>query len=162
MQKAKVEKSVIIMRGISGSGKSTAARKMKKIFEEAGHNVKICSADNFFQRDGEYNFDPSFLSYAHDMCQAKVAREIMFDTDIILVDNTNTQKWEYKDYVQLAKKNKYDVVVHNVMNKQLGSYDTEEDFVDECHKRNKHGVPKHVIQKQLNRFEEETVIEHLL
>jgi len=59
---------MIIMSGVSGSGKSSCALKHQGLDLT---NVKICSADNYFvdEDTGEYVFDPSQLGRAHRACQ---------------------------------------------------------------------------------------------
>jgi len=89
---------LILMRGVSGSGKSTLARK---IAEEHDLSV-IYSTDDFFMVDGEYRFDPKRLGEFH-AANVKRAQESMADKcACIIIDNTNTQAWEMKSYVELA------------------------------------------------------------
>ena len=49
-------KTLYILRGIPGSGKTTHAKRL------AGTNGVIISADDYFMRDGEYCFDASKFS----------------------------------------------------------------------------------------------------
>ena len=86
---------MIILRGISGSGKSTYAR------ENYPEEV-ICSADDFFTVDGEYCFNPSMLSEAHTQCFRTAIFGLQSRLDIV-VDNTNTSIWEIAPYVLLAQ-----------------------------------------------------------
>ena len=53
--------------------------------------------------------------------------------DVILVDNTNTMKWEYENYVLLAELEGYKVEVITV------PFDPE--MAEVYHERNTHGVP---------------------
>lgn len=91
-------KNIIILRGVSGSGKSTAA----KLF---GGNVKICCADDFFTSpDGEYNFTPSRLSDAHEYCRSVFIEALENeDVDTIVITNTNSRETEFVFYDEKAK-----------------------------------------------------------
>uniref|UniRef100_A0A8W8KSP8 Uncharacterized protein n=1 Tax=Magallana gigas TaxID=29159 RepID=A0A8W8KSP8_MAGGI len=61
----KSSKTVFIMRGVSGSGKSTIARAIQKVYPSA----VLCSADDYFMREGEYHFSADDLESAHKYCQ---------------------------------------------------------------------------------------------
>jgi predicted kinase len=127
---------VIIMRGISGAGKSTY---IKKHFPSA----VICSADQYFidANSGNYNFDASKLRQAHNACKEKFKEALKNQEPLIVVDNTNTQLWEFQPYVQLAQTFGYDVeVIRLKVNPMLAS------------KRNKHKVPIEAINKMEKRF----------
>jgi hypothetical protein len=92
--------SVIILRGISGAGKSTYAKKL----EEKRPGLCIVSADNFFiDDDGVYTFVPKLLPDAHRMCLREFADLVRIPTADMLVDNTNTSVVEIAPYMALAQ-----------------------------------------------------------
>lgn len=130
------------MRGVSGSGKSTKARELCE-----GYGSVVCSADEYFMADGEYKFDPAKLGQAHAWCQGRFSAALEANVDVVVVDNTNTRRWEYERYVKLAEKAGYEVELVKV-----GSLDEEslKLYAD----RNRHGVGPDIIQKQAERFEE--------
>jgi NEDD4-binding protein 2 len=98
--------NLYLMRGVSGSGKSTLARE---IAEKAGCHAVIYSTDDFFMVDGEYRFDPKRLGEFH-ASNVNRAEEAMADQcECVIIDNTNTQAWEMKPYVELAEEYGYDV-----------------------------------------------------
>src|SRR5262245_10531054 len=96
-------KKVIVLSGVSGSGKSTYA---KKILNDSSHgNVAIVSADDYFMIGGKYQFDPLKLSWAHGECFRKFLLVIDRDgrcssaANIVVVDNTNTTSEEIAPYM---------------------------------------------------------------
>ena len=108
-----MKKKVFIMRGISGSGKSTMVKKivkeeLKLLTEERKTDIEdlieenlvvICSADDFFMKNGNYEFDIEKISEAHDFCLRKYIDAIFgASIQIVFVDNTHTELWEYIPY----------------------------------------------------------------
>jgi predicted kinase len=129
------DKKVIIMRGISGSGKSTY---VKNNFPDA----TVCSADHYFiNENNEYCFDHKKLGQAHKQCQNRFYKAISQNENLIVVDNTNTTIWEMKWYYDLAKNNGYNVFCIRVNTS-----------VENAHKRNSHNVPLDVIESMQKRF----------
>lgn len=98
--------SCIIMRGPSGIGKSTW-------IQENHPDAIICSADHYFlTEEGEYEFDPRHLAEAHSECLAKFVSAITNREPVVIVDNTNTTKWEYINYQHVAMAFGYVVTLH--------------------------------------------------
>lgn len=126
---------VVIMRSISGGGKSTYVRKHFP-------GAVVCSADHFFdQKDGSYKFNPKLLSVAHKVCSTKFGKALKSKKPLIVVDNTNTTMREIRPYMMAAKAAGYEVDVVRI--------DTP---VDVAHKRNAHGVPLEAIQRMADRM----------
>ena len=95
-----MEKNVIILRGVSGSGKTTFAAML------ARHNngAVIASADDFFtDRDGTYNYDASKLGAAHTYCFNRF-NDALYNPSIntIIIANTNTTMKDCQRYVDSA------------------------------------------------------------
>lgn len=130
-------KKCFIMRGIPGSGKSTAARQL------AGKTGKIHSTDDYFMKDGKYQFDPAQLRRNHELNFQAFKADLALGISPLIVDNTNTQKWEYQKYVDAAQEAGYDVeiVVIPHIDPKLAA------------KRNTHGVPEDKIRQMLARWE---------
>ena len=149
------KKRVFIFRGISGSGKSTIAKSIMKEElqeirkEESVENeleidkiIKYCSADDFFMINGDYCYDYTKLSEAHDYCLEKYLEGLNSSTvRILIVDNTNTETWEYSPYTALARVFKCDINIIEV----------HRDIKD-CITENKHKVPVEIIKAQYKRF----------
>lgn len=138
-----MKKTLILLRGLPNSGKSTLARSITN---------NVCEADSYFMvyRDdmgnihrhvymGEYEFDSNLLTEAHDDCKALCEDFMMGGQEIIVVSNTFTREWEMKPYYELAEK--YDYMVHSVI-------------VEKRHdSKNDHNVPDEHIEKMRERFE---------
>lgn len=134
-------KTLILMRGLPGAGKST-------LIKNKYPNAIICSADHHFinPETQEYIFNPAEIANAHQACMNKAVNAIKQNAPLIVIDNTNTQKWEFQKYVDLAKSNGYEVKVENVFDGGL----SDEDLA----KRNTHRVPLQGIQRMRSRWEE--------
>ena len=98
----------VIVRGISGSGKTTF---LKKHFPE----FATVSADRFFMQDGVYRFDASKLTEAHAESIRNFAYMIQERTPLIAVDNTNLRVAEIAVYAQLATAFDYDVYIFTLL-----------------------------------------------
>lgn len=128
-------KTVILMRGQSGSGKSTWAKKNAP-------GAVVCSADHFFHKDdGTYRFNVADLGKAHGACQDKFLKALQDGATEVLVDNTNTSVHEMRSYYEAAKKFGYDVkVVEFLVSPEI------------THARNIHGVPFEGVKRQYDRL----------
>lgn len=137
---------MVILRGVSGSGKSTRARELVKQAEANNLKALVCSADMFFMDpNGNYVFDSKLLSKAHFWCKTRAELACELGVDLIIIDNTNTQLWEYEKYMNYANYHGYEVeeeVIGQLDEANLKVYAN----------RNKHEVPLNMIRKQAKRF----------
>ena len=138
-------KTMFIMRGVSGSGKSTLVNLISGIYK----NACVCSADNYFMQNGEYNFDRTLLSYAHEECGEKAKNACMNNIPVIIIDNTHVKRWEMGTYLNLALTYNYPVVI--VKPRTWWCNDA-----DKLAELNKHGVSAEIIRAKLRSFEEVT------
>jgi predicted kinase len=151
-------KSVVIMRGVPGSGKSTLACMLEDgthqlhLKSDTGEpdfmwSTRIVSADHFFlDAQGQYRFDPRGLGMAHAACLTAFLDAIERGTNLIIVDNTNTQRWEYRNYIKAATMLGYAVhTVHVVCQ-------TEAEAAL-CGSRNAHAVPVPAVIGMWKKFE---------
>jgi len=122
---------LFLVRGLPGSGKSTVAAEL------IGHEGVMVAADDYFEKSGEYIFDPSKLPDAHEECRNNVEKAMLADCPKIAVHNTFSQRWEAEPYFALATKHKYSI------------------SVVECQSNfgNIHGVPDSTILKMIERWE---------
>lgn len=95
------------MRGLPGSGKTKRAKELSIIH----HSSRIISADDYFTDDfGEYRFNPNLLIAAHNSCKEIAINSMQFGSiPLIILDNTNTRKWEFQFYLDLASIYDYQV-----------------------------------------------------
>lgn len=141
---------LIIMRGVSGSGKTTRANAIVTEFHSSCANGKaiICSADQYFVNEhGQYRFDPKLLPAAHTYCFSRAAAAMELGAELVIIDNTNTRKWEFARYEGMASKFGY-TVSHEVVG-NVGSADDLRSYAA----RNTHGLSINDIIKQADRFE---------
>jgi len=125
-----MEKVIVLIRGISGSGKSTFAQLLG--------TKAICCADDYFIHDGKYLWTAEKLGRAHDWCLNKCRRYMKAQAERIVIANTLTTEREMKPYVDLAIQfgyKKFSIIVENR---------------HEC--VNVHGVPEATLAKMRERF----------
>eukprot|EP01080_Neovahlkampfia_damariscottae_P006581 gene6581-10744_t len=145
------QKTLVIVRGISGSGKSTLC---KKILEE-NKDGKVFSTDEFFMKDGKYIFNGKLIGKAHEWNQKRAFEAMEKSCPLILIDNTNTCRWEAKPYVEFGLKNDYEIKVVETSTPWCKN-------AEELAKKNQHGVPIEAIQAMLKRWEKDFSVESIL
>lgn len=139
-------RKLIILRGVSGAGKSTYAKHLVEIYEQVfsaskcyGGRVKHIEADQFFYDDlGNYNFDANKLQHAHSWCKSTVQAVMSIGLEVIIVSNTSTTEKELEPYIELAEIFDYEITSLVVENRH-GNIDV-------------HAVPENVKQKQAMRL----------
>lgn len=119
---------LILIRGVSGSGKSTYA-------VENFPNHTLIEADDYFMIDNDYYFDRTKLAEAHDWCKWRTKTAYEHDKNIV-VANTFTRLWEIEYYIDTFP---IDCIIR--LNTMYG---------------NVHGVPDSVVASQLSRFDDIT------
>jgi len=104
-------KSLIILRGLPGSGKSTFA----KLF-----NAPICCADDYLMVNGKYVWTQPGVARAHMLCEAKCETLMRDNTPVIVVANTCVKPRDMKVYVDQARRHGYKVFTVIVENRHGG------------------------------------------
>ena len=132
-----MEKTVVCMKGESGSGKSSY---VKKNFTSA----LVCSADDYFinQITGEYIWSADKIGAAHHQCKRNFMIAIKADYPLIVVDNTNTTNRELEYYVLEAKAAGYKVRIIRM-----------EVPLKMLYGRNTHSVPDEVVKNMHGRMQ---------
>ena len=130
---------LILMQGVSGSGKSHIANAIAN-----AEDLEVVSADNYMTvftlgAGWLYQFDPSRLGVCHKYCR-EMAEEILMAPQNrgVIVDNTNTTKAEAQPYLDMAKK-----YGHKVQVVRVDSHDFDDI----------HGVPDETKRRQRLRMQ---------
>lgn len=121
---------LIIVRGPSGSGKTTFAKKVTSALK----NTVVFEADDFFYKEGSYQFDASKLGTAHKLCQMKTRLSLQKGKNVI-VSNTSTRLRELKPYLDIAEDLNVPVVVVRMKSRYKNEHGVSEEKVDEMFKR---------------------------
>lgn len=102
-----MSKTLYLIRGVPGSGKTTLARAMSEDLK-----CPHWEADMWMTGDGgQYAYDPSRVADCHNFCQRAVNRDMIVGFHAIIVSNTFIRKWEADVYYALAKLWGYQVKV---------------------------------------------------
>lgn len=125
-------KTFFLIRGASGSGKSTFARTLASM----NPSHMICEADSYFiDRDGTYNFDATKLGAAHKYCQNLFEQALKDSVSLVICSNTNVNRRDYQFYLDKAKEYGYTTHVV-VVERHLGT-------------KSVHNVPQETLDRQV-------------
>ncbi|MCC6371921.1 MAG: ATP-binding protein [Bacteroidia bacterium] len=121
-------RSLILLRGLPGAGKSTLAKTLSD-------NLKwpVFSVDDYFTDPvtGAYHFEFDKNHLAYKQCEQTTKQAMQNGVEKIFLDNTFTLEWEMEPYFKLAAQFNYTVHVitvekrhsgkniHNISNDQL-------------------------------------------
>ena len=124
-------KTLILIRGLPGSGKTTLAKNMSGCDSATTFHFE---ADQYFYKDGVYRFNPSKLKDAHELCQYNTSLMLRSYNDVtVIVANTFTTLKEMDYYFNLD----FD---------RLQIIDVQKQF------KSVHGVPEETIKKMKDRW----------
>lgn len=132
-------KKFYVIRGIPGCGKTKLAEELRLLYTEMDKIVLICEANQYFERNGEYNYSPSLLEKAHEDCRNKVISALSDDVEVIILTNTSTMFWEFEEYLKLAEEFGYETTVMTVENYHNG--------------KSPHNVPEEKLNVMRRRFD---------
>lgn len=153
--------TIIIMRGISGSGKTALARQFITESEALYPRVPCsrrgrrfspptvvycCADDVMIESDGVYRFKPSLLPYAHKSCWEKFTAAVTNPhVRVVIVDNTNIRQEHLMKYItgvyKVARFRKKNFKVVTIWAKDATDVAT-------CFARNIHSVPEETVRRQ--------------
>ncbi|CAN8195910.1 unnamed protein product [Coccothraustes coccothraustes] len=136
------QKLLLILRGLPGSGKSTLSRVL---LGQSCDGI-VLSTDDYFRQQYGYTYNPAQLGDAHEWNRKRAKQAMEQGKSPVIIDNTNTQAWEMKPYVEVALEKGYRVEFHEP--DTWWKFDPEE-----LEKRNKHGVTREKIAQMLERYE---------
>lgn len=149
-------KKVIVLSGISGSGKSAYIRDVilgKKsghddwtncelvTFEFKGSFLVVSANDYFLNKDNEYKFNPSELPQTHNKCFFDFINALIAGIDLVIVDNTSLSSEEIAPYMLGGTAFDYDTEIVTLQcDPHLAL------------SRNTHGLSAHGIEGQAQRL----------
>ena len=120
--------TLIVIRGLPGSGKSTMARE----FSTEGY--RHFEADMYLTDEtGVYQYDPPKIKEAHEWCQEQT-REALGRGERVVISNTFVKRWELAPYLAMTKD-------HTIITAR-GEWE------------NVHGVPAEVIERMRASWED--------
>lgn len=142
MQVPNLQRVAIILRGVSGSSKSTFADYLKGLFNASlGYDYSnepdkcvICTADDYHIEAGQYKFQPENLGFAHNQCQQKFEEALKVGTELVICANVNARERDFKYYIDKAKEYGYTYFVM-VMENRNNTKDV-------------HNVPAQTLERQ--------------
>lgn len=107
------KKSLILLRGLPGSGKTTLA----KILSE-NNTYPVFSVDDYFTNEdtGEYIFNFQNNHLAYKQCEALTKDAMQQNIPKVIIHNTFTMDWELEPYFKLASRYDYQLFVVTVEN----------------------------------------------
>ncbi|XP_073954881.1 uncharacterized protein [Choristoneura fumiferana] len=110
---AEGSRTLILMRGVPGSGKSYLAKQLLlTMCPESLFETHILSTDDFFyDAKGVYRHERTRLSEAHYWNQNRAIQAMRQGISPIFIDNTNVEIWEMQPYVREGINNGYIIEV---------------------------------------------------
>lgn len=149
------KKILILMRGLPGSGKSQLCNQLITHLD-LDPKDHIFSADAYFVDNfGNYQFNPSLLSLAHEDCRKRTEAALKQRVNPVVVDNTNIKIWEMEIPCRMAIANGYQVRILEPKNYwSLSPYS--------CANKNVHSVPLDTIKQMHNNYEPVQNVNQLL
>lgn len=128
---------IIALRGASGSGKTTLAIDIQN---NINCQTKIWAADDYFDIDGQYNYDFSKIKEAHQVCVMNMEDSIKNGYPVV-IHNTNIKDWELDNIRRLAKEYQIPLMIVT-LKKQYG---------------NVHGVPEVKVQQMIENLKQSNI-----
>jgi len=106
------EKSLILLRGLPGAGKTTLAHLLSE------NKYPVFSIDDYFidTKSGVYKFNFAQNHLAYKQCETNTEDAMTKGVPKIFIHNTLTLDWEIEPYFKLAQKYLYTVFVATVEN----------------------------------------------
>ena len=135
-------KRLILIRGLSGSGKTEHAELIVGDHEDRAE----VTVDRFFEDDdGKYTFDFTRIKEAYEWCKNETKLLLEDEYEVVVVHNSFTRKWEAEPYFNLAKEHGYEVQVISLYDGGLNDKNLSD--------RSVHGLSPHQISEQRKRWD---------
>ncbi len=127
--------SLILLRGLPGSGKTTLAKELSD-----NGKYPVFSVDDYFtdKKTGDYKFEFDKNHLAYKQCKENTRQCMINDLDKIFIDNVFSLEWELEPYFKLASEFHYTIFVVTVENRHKG--------------KNIHQISDEQIQKMAEKY----------
>lgn len=145
---------LILMRGVSGSGKSTLAKDIASKHEGS----VIFSTDDYFMIEGRYEFDPRMIGRNHALNQDRARNAMSSGVPCVIIDNTNTQAWEMKPYVEAALEFGYSIEIHEPVEVGIEEIMRRQEQRADSNK----ALSLEIVEKMLARYQKNVDVEDIL
>jgi len=143
------QKTLIILRGLPGSGKTYLAKQL------TAQNGIVLSTDDYFMENGVYKFNPKKLKEAHLWNQQRAKEAMENGESLIVIDNCNIRKWEAKPYSKAGQLYGYTITFQSVESPWKF-------HLDELMRRTSHGVPRNIVERMIDQWETDFTLENVL
>ena len=136
-------KTLILLRGLPGSGKSTVASWLEDYLcygDTCQDGFREISLDEYFtEEDGTYHYDVEKVQDAVRWCHHECDDAMEAETEVIVVHNVMSRSQEFNGYHTRARKHGYRIHSLIVENRHGG--------------RDVHDVPKESLKRFRDRFQ---------
>jgi len=128
-------KSLILLRGLPGAGKSSLANVLSE-----NRQYPVFAIDDYFTNKitGEYQFNFAENYLAYQQCETLCKEALAQGITKVFIDNTFTLDWELAPYFELAAQ--FDYMLYVI---------TVEKYHDQT---NKHGVSQEQLEKMAEKY----------
>lgn len=135
--------TVLIMRGLPGTGKSVLSDLLRLIHPAS----VVLSSDDFFYNPATdtHSFDKEKIKEAHEWNFERFKKEVEKQTPNIVIDNSNIKKYHYHHYLDYAQRHNYLAAVVTIPHNDVSDKELTE--------RNIHSVTRETIRRMRKEFE---------
>lgn len=138
-------KTLILIRGLSGAGKSDLANI---IVGDGGDRAELSVDEYFYDEETDtYNFNPLHLKEAHEWCEKECASLMEDGIEVMVVHNVFSRKWEIDPYIKMGSENGYRIHVVNLYDRGLNDIQLSRECV--------HNINPGTIQRQRKRWDKD-------